>query len=148
MDNRTLTLKRTFHAPRQLVWAAWTEPKHLAEWWGRGMEVQIEEHDFTVGGKWKYVMAMPDGNQFVSEGVYAEIVAPEKIVSSAEFRPMTEGVIFTALFEEDGDTTKFTFSVLHPTEEYKKQQEDMGFYNGWGSVFETLDKYLQKAYQL
>lgn len=142
MDNRTLTLERTFNAPRQLVWEAWTEPKHLAEWWGRGMDVQIEEHDFQPGGRWKYVMPMPDGSEFISEGVYAEIIVPEKIVSSAEFRPMTEGVIFTALFEEDGDKTRFTFSVLHPTEEYKNQQEQMGFYNGWGSVFEVLDKYI------
>lgn len=145
MDNRTLKLERTFNAPRQLVWDAWTQPKHLAEWWGRGMDVQIEEHDFSEGGKWKYVMLTPDGKQFISEGVYAEIVEPEKIVSSAEFKPMTEGVIFTALFEEDGDQTKFTFLVLHPTEEYKNQQEQMGFYDGWGSVFEFLDKYLQRV---
>lgn len=143
MNNKTLTIERTFNAPRKLVWEVWTQPKHLAEWWGRGMDVQIEEHDFTVGGKWKYVMLMPDGGTFISEGVYSEIVAPEKIVSSAEFKPMTEGVIFTALFEEDGDKTRFTFQVLHPTEEYKNQQEQMGFFNGWGSVFEVLDKYLQ-----
>ena len=69
----------------------------------------------------------------------------EKIVSSAEFRPMTEGVIFTALFADDGDNTKFTFSVLHPTVEYKQQQEQMGFYNGWGSVFNVLEQYLLKV---
>lgn len=143
MDNRTLTLKRIFNAPRKLVWEAWTQPKHLAEWWGRGMDVQIEEHDFSVGGKWKFVMPMPDGSMFISEGIYSEIVVPEKIVSSAEFKPMTEGVIFTALFEEDGDNTKFTFSVLHPTEEYKNQQEQMGFYNGWASVFDILDNYVR-----
>ncbi len=145
IKSRTLTIERSFDAPRRLVWEAWTEPKHLAEWWGRGMDVHIEEHDFTVGGKWKYIMPMPDGSEFISEGVYAEIVEMEKIVSSAEFRPMTEGVIFTALFADDGDKTKFTFSVLHPTVEYKQQQEQMGFYNGWGSVFNVLEQYLLKV---
>lgn len=143
MDNKTLTIECTFDAPRKLVWDTWTQPKHIAEWWGRGMAVQIEEHDFSVGGKWKFVMLMPDGSQFISEGVYSEIIELQKIVSTAEFRPMTEGVIFTALFEDAGDKTKFTFNVLHPTEEYKQQQERMGFFNGWGSVFNMLEKYLQ-----
>lgn len=143
MDNKTLTIERTFDAPRKLVWEVWTEPKHLAEWWGRGMDVQIEELDFQPGGRWKFVMPMPDGSQFISEGVYSEIIELQKIVSSAEFRPMTEGVIFTAIFEDEGNKTRFTFSVWHPTEEYKQQQEQMGFFNGWGSVFNTLEKYLQ-----
>lgn len=142
LNNKTLTIERIYDAPRQLVWQVWTEPKHLAAWWGRGMDVQIEELDFKPGGKWKFSMPMPDGGQFISEGVYSEIIDMEKIVSSAEFKPMTEGVIFTALFEDEGDKTKFTFSVLHPTEEYKQQQEQMGFYNGWGSVFDFMSKYI------
>ena len=52
---------------------------------------------------------------------------------------MTEGVELHATFEEQGNKTKFVFSVVHPTEEYCKQQEEMGFYNGWGSAFERLD---------
>ena len=142
MDNRTLTIKRVFDAPCELVWDTWKEPKHIAEWWGRGADVNIEEHDFTVGGKWRYTMPMPGGGEFVSEGIFSEIVEHKKIVSSAAFKPMTEGVIFEAVFEADGDKTKFTFNVIHPTAEYKKQQEDMGFYDGWGSVFEVQSKYI------
>jgi len=62
----------------------------------------------------------------------------EKIFSSANFRPMTEGVEIQAFFEDKGDKTDFTFNVIHPTEEYCKQQEKMGFYNGWGSAFDRL----------
>jgi uncharacterized protein YndB with AHSA1/START domain len=142
-DKRVLTLKRTFHAPIELVWEAWTQPDHIAQWWGpKGMEVKVVEHDFKVGGKWKYVMLMPDGNEFISDGVYSEIVELAKIVTSANFRPMTAGVEIHALFERIGDKTSFTFSVVHPTEEYCKQQEKMGFYNGWGSAFDRLDGYL------
>ena len=141
--NRTLTLKRTFKAPIKLVWEAWTQPEHIALWWGpKGMDTEVIEHDFRVGGKWKYVMIMPDGNEFTSEGVYSDIVDLEKIFSSANFKPMTEGVEIQALFEEAGDETNFTFNCVHPTEEYCKQQEKMGFYNGWGSVFDGLDTYL------
>ncbi len=144
-EKRTLTLERTFNAPIELVWEAWTKPEHIAHWWGpRGMPVNIIEHNFKVGGHWKYSMPMPNGNEFISEGIYSEIIEHSKIVTAADFKPMTEGVQMTMLFEEDGDKTKFIFKVLHQTEEYKLQQEKMGFYNGWGSVFEGLNDYLVK----
>jgi len=145
LEKRTLTLKRTFNAPIQLVWQAWTQPEHIAQWWGpKGMETKVIAHDFRIGGTWKYTMAMPDGNEFIADGIYSDIVELEKIFSSANFKPMTEGVEIQSLFEEAGDKTNFTFNCVHATEEYCKQQEQMGFYNGWGSVFERLDEYLQK----
>lgn len=140
--SRTLTIERTFDAPRQLVWETWTTPKHLAEWWGRGADVNIEEHEFREGGKWRYTMPMPDGGEFVSEGIYAEIIEPEKIVTSAAFKPMTEGVIMTIILKEDGHKTHMSFSILHPTQEYAKGQERMGFFDGWGSVFEVQAAYI------
>jgi uncharacterized protein YndB with AHSA1/START domain len=82
---------------------------------------------------------MPDGTEFISDGIYSVIVELEKIFSSANFKPMTAGVEIQALFEENGDKTNFTFNVIHPTEEYCKQQEKMGFYNGWGSAFDRLE---------
>jgi len=145
LTNRTLTIKKILPAPVKLVWETWSQPDHIAKWWGPpGMEVKIIEHNFGVGGKWKYSMTMPDGNEFITEGVYSEIVEMEKIISSADFKPMTEGVEIQALFEEDGDQTLFTFNVVHPTEEYCKQQEKMGFYNGWGSVFNRLAELLEE----
>lgn len=144
-NNRTLTLERTFDAPIKLVWEAWSQPEHIAQWWGpKGMETKVVAHDFKVGGSWKYAMTMPDGNEFIGEGVYSEIVELEKIISSADFKPMTEGVEIQALFEEAGDKTNFTFKVVHATQEYCKQQEQMGFYNGWGSTFDRLHEYLEK----
>lgn len=140
--SRTFTMKRTFDAPRQLVWDTWTQPKHLANWWGRGADMNIEEHDFSEGGVWKFSMPMPNGGTFVSEGIYSEIVPIEKIVSSAEFKPMTEGVIIMAMFEDAGDKTNFTFSVVHPTQEYAEQQTQMGIESGWGSVFAVLENYI------
>lgn len=144
LNNRTLTIKRTFNAPIQLVWDAWTRAEQIALWWGpKGMQTKVVKHDFKVGGIWKYVMTMPDGNDFVTEGVYSEIVELVKIISSADFKPMTEGVEIQALFEAKEDKTNFTFKVVHPTAEYCKQQEKMGFYNGWGSTFDRLNEYLQ-----
>ena len=146
LQKRTLTLERTFDAPIKLVWEAWSNPEHIINWWGpKGMQSKVIEHDFRPGGKWKYAMTMPDGKEFITEGVYSEIVEFEKIISSADFKPMTEGVEIQAIFEANGDQTKFTFNVVHATEEYCKQQEAMGFYNGWGSVFNNLNEFLQTA---
>jgi uncharacterized protein YndB with AHSA1/START domain len=147
-DARTLSINRTFNAPVKLVWEAWTQPEHIVHWWGpKGMKINVVEHDFRVGGKWKYIMPMPDGSEFSSEGVYSVIVKYERIFSSANFKPMTEGVEIQALFEKDGNKTNFTFKVIHPTEEYCKQQEKMGFYNGWGSAFVRLDDFIKTLHK-
>ncbi|MCT8341211.1 SRPBCC domain-containing protein [Flavobacteriaceae bacterium TK19130] len=143
LKERTLTIEKTFNAPIDIVWKAWTEPEHLVKWWApKGMNLKIVEHDFKIGGKWKYTMEMPDGNTFVSEGTYQEIVEMEKIITSADFKPMTQNVELQCLFEADGDKTNFTFKVIHETPEYCRQQEEMGFYNGWGSAFNRLEKFV------
>jgi uncharacterized protein YndB with AHSA1/START domain len=146
ISRRMLTIKKTINAPRNIVWEAWTKPEHLVQWWApKGMQVTIVQHEFKVGGQWKYVMPMPDGSEFISEGVYSEIVEPQKIVTSADMRPMTEGVILQVLLEENGNKTDFTFTVIHPTEEYCRQQEKMGFYNGWSSAFDRLEKLVSSS---
>ncbi|MFN8395895.1 MAG: SRPBCC domain-containing protein [Bacteroidia bacterium] len=137
--SRTLSIQKVLDAPVDLVWEAWTNPEHVIQWWAPpGMKIEVLEHDFRVGGRWKYSMPMPDGSQFVSEGTYLEIDAPRRIVTSADFKPMTEGVELHVTFEADGEQTNFTFSVVHETEDYAKAQERMGFYNGWGSAFNRM----------
>ena len=143
LNNRTLTIEKTFNAPLKLVWEAWSQSEHIGQWWGpKGMDTKVIVHEFKVGGHWKYVMQMPNGGEFITEGIYSEIIEHEKIVSSADFKPMTEGVELHVHFEESGAQTKFTFKVIHETEAYCKQQEQMGFYNGWGSTFERLDEFV------
>lgn len=141
--NNVSTIQRIFDAPLNLVWEAWIKPEHIASWWGpKGMTTDVNEHDFRVGGKWQYNMQMPDGSSFISEGVYTEIIDYKKIVTSANFKPMTEGVTLEIHLEAMGEQTKFTFHVIHPTEAYRLQQEKMGFFNGWGSAFDRLEQFL------
>ena len=143
LEKRTLSIKRTFNAPRQFVWDAWTQAEHIAQWWGPpGMNTKVVKHDFQVGGEWEYVMTMPDGSDFISHGVYSKIEAPTLLETSADFKPMTEGVTLQVILEEEDGKTNFTFNVIHPTEAYAKQQFDMGFMNGWGATFERLAQFL------
>lgn len=144
MNDRTVTIRRTFDAPVNLVWKTWTQPEHIAKWWSpKGIKTEIIKYEFIVGGKWKFLMPMPDGKEFIAEGVYTEIVKFEKIISKAAFKPMTEDVEIQALFKENEGKTDFTFNVVHPTVEYRIQQEKMGLLNGWGSVFDRLEVLLE-----
>ena len=143
MKDRTVTIQRTFDAPIDLVWSAWSQPEHIANWWSpKGITTKVVEHEFKVGGRWKFVMPMPDGQDFIAEGVYVDIVQNEIISSKADFKPMTEAVEIQAIFKAVGDKTEFTFHVIHPTVEYRIQQEKMGILNGWGSVFNRLEELL------
>ena len=144
MSATTITIHRLLDAPINLVWEAWTQPEHIVKWWGPpGIDTSIVHHEFKVGGQWKYVMKMPNGQDFIAEGSYTEITPPSKLITTANFRPMTEGVIMEVILKENGEKTEFTFNVIHPTEEYKLQQEKMGVYNGWGSVFDRLEALLK-----
>ncbi|NNC69448.1 MAG: activator of HSP90 ATPase [Flavobacteriaceae bacterium] len=143
-ENCVVTIERTFDAPINLVWQAWTNPEHIAKWWGpKGMKTRVLEHQFNVGGTWKFAMAMPDGNDFISEGRYLEIDEPKLLRTTADFKPMTEGVELEVHLEQVEHQTKFTFRVIHPTEAYKIQQEKMGIYNGWGSTFDRLQTHVE-----
>lgn len=140
---RTVHIERVFDAPIHLVWEAWTIPEHIIKWWNpSGSDTKIEKHDFKIGGEWKYSMMMPNGKLFIAEGKYIDIVHHEKICSKADFKPMTEGVEIQSIFKPLGDKTEFVFKVIHPTIEYRIQQEKMGIQNGWGSVFNRLADFL------
>jgi uncharacterized protein YndB with AHSA1/START domain len=78
---RELTLTRLLNAPPPLVWAAWTEPKHLARWWGpAGFTNPVCEVDARPGGALRIVMRGPDGVEYPMTGVFREVVAPERLV--------------------------------------------------------------------
>ena len=145
-----LVITREFNAPRELVWAAFTQPDHVAKWFGpRGFNTRVEQLEAKVGGKTRYVMVGPDGKEYPCEGVYREIVAPEYFVTTDEFGedyegPTVEGIILTARFENLGDRTRLTMILHHPSVEARRKHEEMGVVGGWGSSFDCLDDLLAK----
>jgi uncharacterized protein YndB with AHSA1/START domain len=77
----TLTIERTFKAPRELIWKMFSDPFHLVRWWGpKGFTNPVCELDFRVGGRWYHVMRGPDGRDFPADNTFIEIVPPERIV--------------------------------------------------------------------
>ena len=142
---RTVTIEKVIHVPIEIVWEAWSNPEHIVQQWNpRGSDTTVEQHEFEIGGAWKYVMLMPNGKPFIAEGTYVDIVHHERICSTAAFKPMTEGIEIRSLFKSMGDKTAFTFHIVHPTEDFKIQQERMGIQNGWGSVFTRLEEFVNQ----
>jgi uncharacterized protein YndB with AHSA1/START domain len=120
--DREIVITRTFDAPRELVWEAWTKPEHLAQWWGpRGFSTTIEEHDFRPGGRFKQMMHGPDGTNYPNLSVFREIVPLERIVyTHGGGKETGQGTHFEATwtFEALGaNRTRVTGRSLFPTPE-------------------------------
>ena len=80
-DPRSIVGSRVFDAARDLVFSAFTDPQHLAQWWGpTGFTTTTHSFEFRPGGVWRFVMHGPDGRDYQNRVTYDEIVAPERIV--------------------------------------------------------------------
>src|SRR5512146_2810578 len=79
--SREITATRLVEAPRELVFRVWTEPDHIAHWWGpNGFTTTIHEMDVRPGGVWRFVMHGPDGRDYQNKIVYVEVTPPERLV--------------------------------------------------------------------
>lgn len=108
-----LVTTRIFDAPRELVFEAWTNPEHLAKWWGpNGFTNTFHKFDLRPGGTWEFVMHGPDGVNYPNKSVFIEIVRPERIVLQHVSGPKFQ---ITATFEDVGGKTKLTFRQTFET---------------------------------
>ena len=142
--SRELVITRVLNAPRTLVWQAWTDPAHLAQWWGpRGFAAKVPELDLRPGGRWRYIMVGPDGAEYPSMGVFREVVPFERIVTTDEFdmdaeypvaaADLPRGLVVTYLFEDVGDKTRLTIRTIYATAEDRRKHVAMGVVAGWNS---------------
>ena len=112
---RELLLTRRLKAPVSLVWEVWSDPKHIAQWWGPdGFTNTIHAMDFKPGGVWNLTMHGPDGTDYKNRSVFREIVPFKKIVYMHETGPK---FLATIRFEEMGEETQLTWHMLFETEE-------------------------------
>jgi uncharacterized protein YndB with AHSA1/START domain len=112
-DPRSIIGSRLFDAPRDLVFSAFTDPGHLAQWWGpNGFTTTTYSFEFRPGGVWRFVMHGPDGRDYQNRITYEEIVRPERIVYRHGGGEDVEPVQFTQslTFENLGpDRTRLTW---------------------------------------
>jgi len=113
-SGREIVSARVLNAPRERVFAAWTEPAQLARWWGpKGFRNTFHEFDLRPGGVWRFTMHGPDGVDYPNKSVFVEIVRPERIV----FQHLEPIHTFraTASFSKQNGKTKVVFRMLFAT---------------------------------
>jgi uncharacterized protein YndB with AHSA1/START domain len=118
-SDREIVISRTFAAPRQLVWEAWTDPAQVGIWWGpNGFTTTTHEMDVRPGGMWVYDMHGPDGTTYPNWIRYLEIEAPRRLVYDHGGRHHEE-VQFrvTVDFAEQEGRTTVTMRSVFPTRE-------------------------------
>ncbi|MGB0966494.1 MAG: SRPBCC family protein [Litorivicinus sp.] len=148
LDPKTdLTFTRTINAPRALLWECWTTPKHIKNFFvPKPHGIDACEIDLRVGGKFNTTMNV-EGNKMENEGVYLEVVEGERLVFtdtySEGWKPAADPFMTAIIeFADDGNGgTTYTATARHRSPEARQSHEDMGFYEGWGTVADQLEEY-------
>ncbi|HYV90213.1 MAG TPA: SRPBCC family protein [Chitinophagales bacterium] len=145
--DRELVITRIINAPRELVFEAWTDPKHIVEWWGPdGFTTTIHEMDVRPGGVWRFIMHGPDGVDYPNRIVYTEIVKPERLVyehdSDKENDPGQFHVTIT--FGEQGGKTKLIMHSIFKSAEALEEVKKFGAVEGGNQTLNRFEEYLAK----
>ncbi len=134
---KTITITRTYDAPRELVFKAWLQPEHIVQWYhaGGGWTTPYAESDAKAGGALRIGFASPDGKQsFDLEGRYDEIIPSSRIAyTMADGRPVTIDL------EESGGRTRLTLVLALEDTNSAEQQRD-----GWTEMLVNLETYLAR----
>lgn len=140
-----LVLERIVDVRPELLWKAWTEPEHLKQWFTPKPWETVEcEIDLQPGGIFSTTMRSPEGEVMpANPGCYLEILEHRKLVFTdslgPEFRPKPNPFMTaTILFEPEGNGTRYTAIAMHVDAAGRKQHEEMGFLDGWGTALDQL----------
>ncbi len=144
-SDREIRTERVFDAPRERVWQAFTDPKLVAQWWGRGNKLVIERMEVEKGGHWRFVEHGPEGTHGF-EGRYREVTPTTRLVHTFEWDGMPAYVIIETVTLEDagqGRTKVVNLSLFHTTEERDGMFES-GMEQGMNESYAALDRLLAK----
>jgi uncharacterized protein YndB with AHSA1/START domain len=139
-----LTITRIIDAPRDLVYQAWTDPKHMVQWWGpKGFTNPVCEIDARVGGALHIVMRAPDGAEHPMGGIFQEVVKPERLVFTniavdAQGNALLEGLT-TVTFEAEGARTRLTIHTRVEGKVPVAAQMLAGMEAGWTQSIDRLE---------
>lgn len=112
--DRELVLSRTLNAPVELVWEAWTNPQHIANWWGpNGFTNTITKMDIRPGGEWNLVMHSPDGTDYKNKSIFREVIPLKRLV----YEHIAPHFMATVTFVEQGERTHVKWHMLFDTRE-------------------------------
>ncbi|MGV9712755.1 SRPBCC domain-containing protein [Gordonia sp. NPDC003424] len=142
-----LTLQRTIHAPRERIWRAWTEPRSLEKWWLPAPTIaRVTLLDVRPGGAFVTQMS-DDGTTFVphTDSVFLVVEPARRLVFTnavdSRWRPASpHPVAMTAeiVLADHPDGTEYRVTVRHADPTARHHHEELGFFDGWGSVTDAL----------
>lgn len=146
----TLVITRHLKAPRALVWKMFSDPYHLAQWWGpKGFANRVEKLDFRTGGSWLHVMIGPDGREYPTDNDIVEVTEPKRIIMrNAAADPKIFGdnpppaFTKTLTFEEVEGGTLLTLVCTFDKPEHKDAVIRRGFSLGTNQSFDKLEDHL------
>jgi uncharacterized protein YndB with AHSA1/START domain len=137
-----LVITRIFDAPRELVFKLWTDPEHVAQWWGpHRFKTTVQEMNVRVGGRWRYAMRGPDGNDHPFDGVYLAVAEPERLVFEGSIHGDSSQSVWTEVtFTEQAGKTKVTVHQVFSFESAATRGASMG----WNQQLDRLTAYLAR----
>lgn len=145
--NTDLSFTRTLKVPRSLVWECWTDPKHIPHFFvPKPHQVTAVDIDLRVGGRFNTTFNV-EGNEMANEGVYLDIVPEELLVFTDAYtegwKPAPDPFMTALLILSDapGGGTTYTAIARHRSPEKRQAHEEMGFFDGWGTVVDQLEAY-------
>ncbi|MDO8633937.1 MAG: SRPBCC family protein [archaeon] len=146
-NGRELTLTRILDAPRELVWVAWTDPAHVANWWGpNGFTNSIRKMDVRANGEWLFTMHGPDGGDYPNKIVFTKVEKPKFLAYKHSGDYNTKDVKFEVkvTFEEVNGKTRVTMrSVFESSEELDRVEKGHGAIEGGKQTLTRLGEYLE-----
>lgn len=146
--DREIVLSRLLDAPRELVFAAWTDLKQVVQWWGpRGFTTTSHEMSVKPGGVWRFVMHGPDGRDYKNKIIFTEVVKPERLVYRHAGEDEHEDVRFhvTVTFQAQGRKTLLTMRSLFTTaQERDEVVTKYGAIEGGKQTLERLAAHVEK----
>jgi uncharacterized protein YndB with AHSA1/START domain len=142
-QDRELLLNRIIDAPIELVWEVWTQPEHIAQWWGpNGFTTTISTMNIEPNGEWNLVMHGPDGTDYNNKSIFKEIVLHKKIVYEHISAPK---FVATIKFEEQGEQTHISWHMLFETrEQFIQVVQTFKADEGLKQNLEKLNKYVKE----
>ena len=147
-ENREIVITRVFDAPRELVFDAWTDPKHVPHWWGpNGFTITVHEMDVRPGGVWRFIMHGPDGVDYPNRIVYDEIARPERLVYTHGGESEDDPAQFqtTVTFAEQGAQTRLTMRALfRSAADRDRVVKEYGAIEGGNQTLARLAEHLAK----
>jgi uncharacterized protein YndB with AHSA1/START domain len=157
-NDRELSLTRLINAPRERVYAAWTQPELLKQWFApKPWETSVAELDVRPGGSNLVTLRSPQGQEFPHRGVYLEVVPGERLVITSAFKeawvpsdPPAPGgcdmpTVVILTFESERGQTRYNARVLHWNVADREAHEKMGFHEGWGQCADQLAALVERA---